>query len=886
MEDFAKPPCNPTNCPPAIQDNAAQEIMEVVGTYSTQLNLLNQISCNPADGTVKWDSAVEGSSNSINQDQTATLDKSLESPQQYRVHGCAKNSSDESDATHDAQITDVAVFRTASRKASNEAGSTAVAQVALSQGPKAATQMASEGGQVTLENGQIAAKRSAKEAMKAKKKAIRQQKRESSRAACLAIESAAIELEKLAPRELTSKMEEACAAFATKWQSAKDWDVGAAGQLNIAMQALAKTQMLTDEERTRRVDVINRVADLISKSFPMQKGLRIVPYGSFVSGICNHFNNLDLSLEGTWEDGVGSPPKQLSAVQQKTQRLIFREIVDALKGSRISKGRVKVVLRSRVPVLKFVDRCSGISCNLCLSNTAAIEKSEVLQWLGEIDGRFLQLMTLVKLWAKAHKINASQSGTFNGFTLAMMVIFHLQSLKLPVLPPLCEIFGGATNDCADHLLASKPHTESHRIFAYEARSVASQYRDGRYGCCQLASVLELFASFIVHMKAAIEWWLQGGSSFVRLSTWAGGWTANGWQKPYAVAVEDPFDASENCARSIGTRGRDCGRTQDFILKVMTASAEALSKINTETCLGDLLCELFGKKSLVLLPPELCNGLKTGGPKICIWPKIRQLTGGLKSGNKSGDQKQRGRAFAGSPEGRPSCSFKMKDSNPEKEPQLASREKLLSNQDIAMLDRGSVDSATPCMTVTRPGRKKKRNSKATAEAMPRRRRIKTNIRRNEHAGAVHGPEALSQHSPGTQPGLSGTTMGMDDIDMYLLWELYRGGGPNIPDVMTGLAVSLQNPTAVPEPRSSKGGRDGLIHKNAAGKDLPRSELTTRLEQSSLQGEDPREGTKQTILSHQGGSRGSRGWRGWRENRGGGISDSGIFPMPMPGGMHMH
>jgi len=131
------------------------------------------------------------------------------------------------------------------------------------------------------------------------------------------------------------------------------------------------------------------------------------------------------------------------------------------------------------------------------------------------------------------------------------------------------------------------------------------------------------------------------------------------------------------------------------------------------------------------------------------------------------------------------------------------------------------------------------------------------------------------------------MGMEDIDMHLLWELYRGGGPNIPDVMTGLAVSLQNPTAVPEPRSSKEGHEGLIHKNTAGKDsgsheLPRSELTTRLQQSSLQGEDPREGTKQTILSHQGGSRGSRGWRGWRENRGGGISDSGIFPMPMPGG----
>ena len=37
---------------------------------------------------------------------------------------------------------------------------------------------------------------------------------------------------------------------------------------------------------------------------------------------------------------------------------------------------------------------------------------------------------------------------------------------------------------------------------------------------------------------------------VRASTWAGRWTHRRWAKDYYVGVEDPCDATDNCARSI------------------------------------------------------------------------------------------------------------------------------------------------------------------------------------------------------------------------------------------------------------------------------------------------------------------------------------------------
>ena len=37
---------------------------------------------------------------------------------------------------------------------------------------------------------------------------------------------------------------------------------------------------------------------------------------------------------------------------------------------------------------------------------------------------------------------------------------------------------------------------------------------------------------------------------VRVSTWAGRWSFMEWPKRYIVPIEDPFDATDNCSRSV------------------------------------------------------------------------------------------------------------------------------------------------------------------------------------------------------------------------------------------------------------------------------------------------------------------------------------------------
>lgn len=73
-------------------------------------------------------------------------------------------------------------------------------------------------------------------------------------------------------------------------------------------------------------------------------------------------------------------------------------------------------------------------------------KSAVLQLLHDITPKFGELFSLVKLWAKARGINDPGQGTFNSYSLSLLVIFHLQNLSPPLLPPLAVLLEDLNDD--------------------------------------------------------------------------------------------------------------------------------------------------------------------------------------------------------------------------------------------------------------------------------------------------------------------------------------------------------------------------------------------------------------------------------------------------------
>lgn len=70
--------------------------------------------------------------------------------------------------------------------------------------------------------------------------------------------------------------------------------------------------------------------------------------------------------------------------------------------------------------------------------------SELLYMLGQIDDRVRVLAIFVKEWAEANDItNLSPGHWFTNFSLTCLVVFFLQQLEQPILPPINQIINAA-----------------------------------------------------------------------------------------------------------------------------------------------------------------------------------------------------------------------------------------------------------------------------------------------------------------------------------------------------------------------------------------------------------------------------------------------------------
>lgn len=77
--------------------------------------------------------------------------------------------------------------------------------------------------------------------------------------------------------------------------------------------------------------------------------------------------------------------------------------------------------------------------------------------------------------------------------------------------------------------------------------------------------------------------------YVRISTWCGDWSYRPWAKPYCVGVEDPFDCTDNCARTIAAQ------SSSSVARKFEAAMQHMLRIDSSTVSAD--ASLEGKPSL-------------------------------------------------------------------------------------------------------------------------------------------------------------------------------------------------------------------------------------------------------------------------------------------------
>jgi DNA polymerase sigma len=313
------------------------------------------------------------------------------------------------------------------------------------------------------------------------------------------------------------------------------------GPLDLAIRDILRVVQPAEGDWTIRFRIIRDI-EAIVESIESLRGASatVEPYGSFVSNLFTKCGDLDISIELPNGSHISSPGK-------KYKLAILVDVQRALK-RRGGCRKVQFIPNARVPILKIESKFHNISCDISINNLTSQMKSKILFWINEIDGRFRDMVLLVKEWAMAHNINNSKSGSLNSYALCLLVIFHFQTCEPAILPPMKEIYPGSmVHDLIGIRAAAEKNIEETCAVNINRFKLDPSRRKN------YSSLSEIFVSFLAKFCDISERAAEQG-----ISTYSGQWediSSNmTWQpRTYSLLAEDPFEQPANCARTVNAR---------------------------------------------------------------------------------------------------------------------------------------------------------------------------------------------------------------------------------------------------------------------------------------------------------------------------------------------
>ncbi|KAL3524654.1 hypothetical protein ACH5RR_013026 [Cinchona calisaya] len=270
-----------------------------------------------------------------------------------------------------------------------------------------------------------------------------------------------------------------------------------------------------------RKDLVRIFNDIAKELFGKTNEVLVVEeFGSFVMDLFNAKSDLDLSFNFTRSEFQITREKKIQTLRKLAKKFY------ALQSSGHVYG-VHPITAAKVPILKVVDRGTGVECDISVENRDGILKSQLIHMICSIDERFQKLSFLMKTWAKAQNINSSKDGTLNSLSIILLVAFHLQTRNPPILPPFSALL--------------KDGTDPASVVKLLGNFV-------NYGRSNKETVAELLVSLLMKLSSVEKLWSKG----LCASVYEGSWTSKTWDsKVGIISVEDFTDRSQNVSRAVG-----------------------------------------------------------------------------------------------------------------------------------------------------------------------------------------------------------------------------------------------------------------------------------------------------------------------------------------------
>lgn len=307
------------------------------------------------------------------------------------------------------------------------------------------------------------------------------------------------------------------------------------------------------DQLPRRQLLLSSVQALVKQVDP---GCVVEAFGSSAAGFASVGSDVDLAIVKASPGVIYYPSHFL----ERVWRLLSQNKKDFRP--------IEAILHARVPVLKFYHRASFQNADLVFAQPYTQSQTRLLARYAAYDKRVTLLVAAVKHWAKQRDLRNAWAGTLNSFGWTLMALQSLQLCSPPVLPSLQTVRGPVTDplttvdsDAAvflrlgqaerTHILSPpRLNNDNHNHNGTESKSQSQSQSQSQSPQSLAALLLWFFELFGTRFEARDMCVSVRKGQFTKAQQYRVRATGFHYKHQTVLCIEDPFDPTDNVARSV------------------------------------------------------------------------------------------------------------------------------------------------------------------------------------------------------------------------------------------------------------------------------------------------------------------------------------------------
>ncbi|XP_042894476.1 speckle targeted PIP5K1A-regulated poly(A) polymerase [Parasteatoda tepidariorum] len=206
---------------------------------------------------------------------------------------------------------------------------------------------------------------------------------------------------------------------------------------------------LSDEDRDNRTLFCKSLEDMFKIYFT---NFKLHQFGSSVNGLGFKGCDVDVCLQTLFYDENYVTLKDVPTLDSVLDGSVSQETLSRLTPlymlrfvrrilRRHGTADIKepiLFIKARCPILRFYNAKYDVFCDFSCESENSLRNTRVLRLICQLDERFVVLAKLVRYWGKYGGF-VGDIDRFNSYAFSLFVIYFLQNVHPPVLPPLQEI---------------------------------------------------------------------------------------------------------------------------------------------------------------------------------------------------------------------------------------------------------------------------------------------------------------------------------------------------------------------------------------------------------------------------------------------------------------